>query len=196
MVIRMILSTVPFLILLSLILLSSIENATSTLICGDKAKRGKSCGTYTKCSECVECESDCSWCAVGGLCSRFCFGTGITESDCTDDGCVKSTEYKCMQIGNSNYANTDYEREGGIDQGKGHKKIFKPEHIPGAANQEQRKARSYSPFAWVTKDVVQNKKQCPDCKDQNWLGRDDGQGSDGPGNGIGGGEGIGNLRGG
>ena len=38
--------------------LLSSTTATTILICGDKAKRGKACGSFTTCAECVECESD------------------------------------------------------------------------------------------------------------------------------------------
>jgi hypothetical protein len=156
-------STVWIIILLSQLLLSES-------ICGDKAMREKKCGDFESCSECIECESQCAWCAIGGLCNRFCFHSAVDLHPCTDDDCVKSSEFKCMTITNSNYANTDYEKEGGIILEKSPKKEL--ERGIGDGKQESRKDRAYDAFSWVSKDVT-DKKYCPDCKEQKWVGRDD-----------------------
>jgi hypothetical protein len=109
------------------------------------------------------------------LCNRFCQGAPpLADKECNDDGCVKETEYKCMQIGNANYANTNYEREGGIDQAKDNNKIAKKELNRATDNQEARKNRAYNPFEYVEEDKIEDKVLCPDCKKQTWLGRDDG----------------------
>jgi hypothetical protein len=148
--------------------LLSIHFETLTAICGDKDKRDKSCGSFSTCADCVECESQCAWCAIGASCNRFCFDSADKKTPCMDDGCVKATEFKCMTITTANYANTDYDREGGITL----EKKPKDELDRATMDQEARKDRHYDPFAWVSKDIT-DKKYCPDCKLHKWLGRDD-----------------------
>ena len=78
-----------------------------------------------------------------------------------------------MQLADANYANTDYSIEGGIDMGKGNKKKGKDDLPRATAIPEAKKHRSYDPFFAIQKDVT-DKKFCPDCKKQAWLGRDTG----------------------
>ena len=71
-----------------------------------------------------------------------------------DDGCVKATEFKCMTMSNA----LEKKPKDALER--------------ATMDQEARKDRHYDPFAWVSKDIT-DKKYCPDCKEQKWLGRDD-----------------------
>ena len=88
-------------------------NDAAVSTCDDK-KRGKSCGSFSKCQDCVRCNSECAWCVIGGLCSRFCHDRVLNP--CTDDTCAKdASDFKCMQMQDANYALTDFESAGGVD---------------------------------------------------------------------------------
>jgi hypothetical protein len=112
-------------------------------ICDDK-KRGKKCGSFSNCEDCVRCNSECAWCVIGGLCNRFCHGRVLDP--CTDDTCAKdAADFKCMQMQDANYAQTDFESAGGVDMKVKPKKVK-----PGIT--EERKDRNYDPFAYVIED--------------------------------------------
>ena len=110
-------------------------------ICDDKT-RGKKCGSFSKCEDCVRCSSECAWCVIGGLCSRFCHHL----QPCTDETCAKdASDFKCMQMQDAHYALTDFQNAGGVDLEAKAKKVK-----PGIA--EERKDRNYDPFAFVVED--------------------------------------------
>ena len=97
-----------------------------------------------------------------------------------------------MTLTNSNYANTDFEAEGGIEIDKDPKKELP---IPiGQGITEARKDRHYDSYSWVSKDIT-DKAYCPDCTEQKWKGRDDFN-RKGSGESSSGFQDIGNLRGG
>ena len=66
----------------------------SESIC-DKKSRGsdKSCSKYGTCNECIACDSYCSWCHVGGMCTKFC--EGEDGAACKSPDCAKKSEFIC-----------------------------------------------------------------------------------------------------
>ena len=90
------------------------SRAHATTMC-DKKKRMQACASYKSCEDCVACDNYCSWCEVGGLCSRFCEAV-----ECTSDSCPRSSEYRCMLMaenpgGSDGKSSVDYKKEGGIE---------------------------------------------------------------------------------
>ena len=72
----------------------------SESIC-DKKSRGsdKSCSKYGTCDECIACDSYCSWCHVGGMCTKFC--EGEDGAACKSPDCAKKSEFICASMGES-----------------------------------------------------------------------------------------------
>ena len=121
-------------------------------LCDDKAAAGdlrdkKKCGDFSACEDCVRCKSECSWCVIGGLCTRFC----SSVYDCTDDGCAKDpADFKCMTMQDANFAMTDFDLAGGINIKVKEKKVK-------TGVTEERKNRAYDPFIYVVKDKPDKK---------------------------------------
>ena len=154
----------------------------SECVC-DVSKRNKKCDSYSTCQECTECDQDCAWCAIGGLCSKFC-GAGLDAKDCKDDACAKAAdEFKCMQMVTSGDAAYDFQRRGGISVDKNKK--AKKEIVRGIdkSPNSERKARAYDPYVYVDEDLLE-KSDCPDCKEQTYFGQDEGVAGEPPKEGI------------
>ena len=114
----------------------------SESIC-DKKSRGsdKSCSKYGTCDECIACDSYCSWCHVGGMCTKFC--EGEDGAACKSPDCAKKSEFICASMGESHSSGVDYKKEGGID--------LEMKGVMASAGREIDKpgapVRPFSPFA-------------------------------------------------
>ena len=51
----------------------TVKSVQGVSICDQKG-RAKDCSSYGSCDLCVACDTYCSWCAIGGMCTRFCEG--------------------------------------------------------------------------------------------------------------------------
>ena len=82
----------------------------------DKKKRMQDCSSYLNCETCNACDGYCSWCEVGGLCTRFC----EVMTPCFAADCPRFSEYRCMLMaespgGTDGKSKIDYKKEGGIE---------------------------------------------------------------------------------
>lgn len=127
----------------------------------NKRKKTVDCPSYTSCAECNACDSYCSWCNIGGLCTRFCEGLDQSwensAEDCHSDDCPKKAEYKCMLMAmpEGSRHDIDYQKEGGIDLEA--KEQMSPAIGPDnrgidKAPNEPRTVRPFSPFAIYRKN--------------------------------------------
>ena len=129
---------------------SSHGSSHRVSICDKKGRARDSgwrkCSSYRSCEWCVACDAYCSWCAIGGMCTRFC--EGEDGSDCKSNDCARKSEYKCMTMAESHSSGVDYQTEGGIDLKMS--KMMKKATLRGIEG--ARKVRSFSPFSYYAEE--------------------------------------------
>jgi hypothetical protein len=122
-----------------------VQSVQGVSICDQKG-RAKDCSSYSSCDLCIACDSYCSWCAIGGMCTRFC--EGADGSDCKSSDCPKKSEYKCMTMAESHSSGVDYKTEGGVDLKMN--KAFKSATLRGI--EDVAKVRPFSPFSYYVEE--------------------------------------------